>query len=226
MKKQHKQILIFFIALWVLMAVILVVFGDVNLALALNGKAAGVLSAIVTIYTDSIYFIVGFIAILALISMFSKKLGKYRRLLLASWLSYVFSAITITSLKIIINRSRPFVQMPSQINTFGHHPSDPSFPSGHSGSSAAVLTPLALKSNSKILSAIYILIHIGMMYTRLYLGVHWFSDVLVGSIIGVLIAYFSLYLLERGYEKNIITQKVEWAIVLICLVVTIALLFV
>lgn len=63
-----------------------------------------------------------------------------------------------------------------------------SFPSGHTATAFAVATILALYSSNKWISLLYLLLAIGVGYSRIYLGQHFLEDVLAGSIIGVVFA--------------------------------------
>jgi undecaprenyl-diphosphatase len=77
-------------------------------------------------------------------------------------------------------------------------PNSPSFPSGHSAMSMAVFLILAKmfsKNNYWIFVAFACSLLIG--FSRMYLGVHWFTDVLFGWIIGFTI--FSLYERKGAY---------------------------
>lgn len=63
-----------------------------------------------------------------------------------------------------------------------------SFPSGHTVTAFAVATILALHTSNKWVSLIYLLMAIGVGYSRIYLGHHFLEDVLAGSIVGVFFA--------------------------------------
>lgn len=63
-----------------------------------------------------------------------------------------------------------------------------SFPSGHTVTAFAVATILALHTRNKWISLFYLLLAVGVGYSRIYLGHHFLEDVLAGSIIGVFFA--------------------------------------
>ncbi|MEU6083042.1 phosphatase PAP2 family protein [Streptomyces sp. NPDC047108] len=94
------------------------------------------------------------------------------------------------ALKFAVGRERP--HWPDPVAT-AHYSA---FPSGHSMTAAlgcALLWWLALRAGAKgwwlwgatALAAISVA---GVGFTRLYVGVHWFSDVLAGSLFGVALA--------------------------------------
>lgn len=91
-------------------------------------------------------------------------------------------------LKNLFERSRPFFIFP-HINILIEEPSGFSFPSAHSMSSFAAATVIFL-SNKKfgILALILALL---IAFSRLYLFVHFPSDVIIGSTIGILLGIIS-----------------------------------
>lgn len=98
------------------------------------------------------------------------------------------NAIT-TALKYSINRERPFITYP-----FIDKKSDagsPSFPSGHTTTSFATATALSLAYPKWYVIAPAYLWACSVGYSRMYLGVHYPSDVLAGIAIGAGISFFS-----------------------------------
>ncbi|HEY4537068.1 MAG TPA: phosphatase PAP2 family protein [Erysipelothrix sp.] len=86
-------------------------------------------------------------------------------------------------LKPIFSRPRPFLVDP--IDLLISRPQGSSFPSGHSASSFAVAV-LLFREKVKFRVPILIVAFL-MAFSRLYVFVHYPSDVVVGSIIGILI---------------------------------------
>jgi membrane-associated phospholipid phosphatase len=91
------------------------------------------------------------------------------------------SGIT-TGLKYTINRPRPFVTYPfiERATTVN----DPSFPSGHTTSAFALATSLSLAYQKWYVVVPSYLWACSVGYSRMHLGVHYFSDVLVGALVG------------------------------------------
>lgn len=119
--------------------------------------------------------------------------------------------LTIRLLKRFFNAPRPLsylndqvFQMPDNIPLLYHQ----SFPSGHTTTAFFILTIIALFFNpQKIYMLFLILSAIIVGIARVYLLAHFKEDVLVGSLIGVFWATFSMYLLLQflNYKNNVTT---------------------
>lgn len=111
----------------------------------------------------------------------------------------VNSGITV-ALKYTINRERPFVTYPDikQKSRAG----SPSFPSGHTSSAFALATSLSL-SYPKWYIIVPSFTWAGTVgYSRMYLGVHYPSDVLAGAIIGAGSAWLTHYVNKKLILKS------------------------
>ena len=110
---------------------------------------------------------------------------KFRRVgiisLLSLLLCFVLNNIVI---KNIIQRPRPFYSI-QDLRILISIPSEFSFPSGHSSSSFAAATGMFLASKKKVFYLFYILAFF-IAISRVYVGVHYLSDVLVGAFVGIL----------------------------------------
>ena len=72
-----------------------------------------------------------------------------------------------------------------------------SFPSGHTQSFSTWSTLFAMQLKKKWLSILVAALIVLVAFSRLYLGVHYPSDVIVGASLGVGMAFLSDYLFER-----------------------------
>lgn len=88
-------------------------------------------------------------------------------------------------LKAAIPRRRPPLLYPEP-KTLVHDPHSHSFPSGHATTSFACATVLAL-TYPRAAVAFYVLAA-AIAFSRVYVGVHWPSDVLAGALLGIAIA--------------------------------------
>ncbi len=72
-----------------------------------------------------------------------------------------------------------------------------SFPSGHSQGSATVASTLSMTLRKKWVTILSTVLVALIGFSRLYLGVHYPKDVVVGILLGVLMAFVGLRLLEH-----------------------------
>lgn len=92
------------------------------------------------------------------------------------------STIITTTLKFSIDRARPFETYPDIQNLVGA--GSPSFPSGHTSEAFATATSLSLAFPKWYIIAPAYLWASAAGYSRMHLGVHYPSDVLVGALVG------------------------------------------
>lgn len=101
-------------------------------------------------------------------------------------------------LKEIFDRTRPFVADPS-IELIIKAPTDASFPSGHTASSFTAATAIFLYDRKKGCYAyLYALL---MGFSRIYLQVHYATDVIGGMIVGIVMAKLVVVGLEKAEMK-------------------------
>lgn len=141
-------------------------------------------------FLGSVYF---YIILLIIILFINKKLFyKLSTSLIITWsLSFI--------IKNIIRRDRP-------VTCLIDKPSDYSFPSGHStcsvllyGLSIYFINKSALNKSVKLVLSIFLsLLILLICFSRIYLGVHFVSDVLAGILLGSL----SLVMFIRYFERR------------------------
>lgn len=96
-------------------------------------------------------------------------------------------------LKVLITRPRPFQTIP-ELEILIPPPGSFSFPSGHACSSFAAAGCWRVSLRGKYagtVQAVLLLMAALMAFSRLYVGVHYPSDVLVGSMLGIAIGYLA-----------------------------------
>lgn len=130
----------------------------------------------------------------------TRKLGA--TCIIALVLSGLFTSLLI---KPLVARVRPYeviegltILVPKQI--------DFSFPSGHSSGAFALAWVLfrSLPKKFGIPALVYALL---MAFSRLYLGVHYPTDVLAGVVLGILYAQAAMWLVKRLWSPAAIAEK-------------------
>ena len=102
-----------------------------------------------------------------------------------------------TVLKPLVDRTRPYyvLEYTPLIPPVG----DPSFPSGHTSASFAAATAI-YAINKKWGIAAYLFAAV-MGFSRLYLGVHFPTDVLFGAVVGMVAAKIVVYIFWKCRKK-------------------------
>lgn len=110
--------------------------------------------------------------------------------------SFVISGALAYFFKAIIPRERPVLALINEGLS--------SFPSGHS---VFIFTPLALLNEINIkIKGFFLLIAIIIAFSRLYLRVHYLTDIVAGALIGYLSGLLAIYLNEL-YKKGFFKAK-------------------
>ena len=125
--------------------------------------------------------------------------------------------ITNVCLKNLVARTRPYEVVEGLVPLIGK-PTDYSFPSGHTCAAATLITLTSLpmffkEANTKKYEIIcwcsvvaFVLI---VMVTRLIMGKHFLSDVLIGGFVTVICYYVCLIFGKKLYDKKIKLQPLE-----------------
>lgn len=119
-----------------------------------------------------------------------KKLGS--RILLIAVASGCFNCVV----KNIVKRPRPFTVggiTPARVETATGY----SFPSGHTQSFAAWSTAFWIKFKKSWLGIFAVTGTVLVAFSRMFLGVHYPTDVLVGALLGIGIAFLMSYIYEK-----------------------------
>jgi undecaprenyl-diphosphatase len=122
-------------------------------------------------------------------------------------LAISFTGLITFSLKRLFSRPRPTSEYVTLIESYGNH----SFPSGHTLSYVVffgfmILLMRRLKGIPSYVRAIvswfsYFMFVVGPL-SRIYLGAHWFTDILGGLLIGLLYLICLDYFYKKGLKKE------------------------
>lgn len=114
------------------------------------------------------------------------------------FIAWLVGEITI---KRLVCRVRPSEQIPDDEQII-KRPKYYSFPSGHSASSFSVLAVIIIRCNVFIILPVFVLASL-IAFSRLYLRVHYFTDVLAGIILGLVCGFASVSIFD-SITKNIL----------------------
>jgi undecaprenyl-diphosphatase len=115
----------------------------------------------------------------------------------------VTSAMTDAVLQPVVGRERPFVRSLS-VAVIGDRPTSGSFPSGHAANAFAGALVLSRFAAAPAL-AWWVLAGV-IAYSRLYLGVHYPSDVVAGALVGIACAVATLAVVRHASRTSIPTR--------------------
>ncbi len=127
-------------------------------------------------------------------------LPNYRKLGLTSGVSLIFDLLSVNIfIKKAVARVRPYEVIEGLTKIIGAQ-SDYSFPSGHTAASFAVATVLLMRAPKKLSIPMFILACL-ISLSRLYVGVHYPTDILGGVIIGAICGIAAVYLVDFIWKK-------------------------
>jgi undecaprenyl-diphosphatase len=163
---------------------------DEWLLLLVNGARTPVLDPVLGFLSDwgLFAFLVALMA-RALVTRTKRDLESMRD----GWLAFfVASFLADTVIKPLIARPRPTTveALASQLHVLGRVPpaTSTSFPSGTAAACAACATWIWLRFGPRA-GAVAVIYAVVVSLTRLYVGVHWPSDLIAGGCIGALVAF-------------------------------------
>ncbi|MGI6721239.1 MAG: phosphatase PAP2 family protein [Anaerovoracaceae bacterium] len=135
--------------------------------------------------------------VISVILLIPRKTRKVALLALAALLAaYVIDNLI---LKNLVARPRPYDVIPGLHSLIGAQ-NDYSFPSGHAGSSFAAAVVL-FNGLSQKYSWVFLVLAALISLSRLYVGVHYPTDVLCGALIGINIGLF-IYSMGMNISKR------------------------
>ena len=136
--------------------------------------------------------------LLALLILMLPKTRKAGCMMMAALLGTLL--INNILLKNLVARTRPY-EVIEGLTYLVRRPSEYSFPSGHAGSSFAAACVMLRRLPKRYGIPAFVLA-ILIALSRLYVGVHYPSDVLFGVISGVLISYAAEAVVERIWKRK------------------------
>jgi undecaprenyl-diphosphatase len=133
---------------------------------------------------SELLFVIAIVTLLLLVPGAQRQLA--RRAGVAAAASAAVAVLVAHFLSSAIDRPRPFVAHASTIHAFIAHGADPSFPSDHATAAFAIATAVLLRARA---AGVLLLVLASVLAVgRVFLGLHYPSDVLAGAAIGAGIA--------------------------------------
>ena len=133
---------------------------------------------------------------------------------------YILSVAANEGLKSIVARRRPYLV--EGIRSIGKETGGYSFPSGHSQSIANISTQINMRWREgvprKVFLPVGIVVTALVMFSRMYLGQHYLTDIIAGAALGIVLA------LLLGTLFDLLGDKEEWiaaGIIPLCLVLAV-----
>src|SRR5690606_19961870 len=116
--------------------------------------------------------------------------------------TFIFSAIVNEGLKALVQRPRPFKENPA-LNV-GEETHGYSFPSGHAQNTAVISTVLYQShgKKNKWLKWVLLAAMILVPFSRMYLGQHYLTDVLVGLAVGIGVSILVGILVDKMKDRE------------------------
>jgi undecaprenyl-diphosphatase len=108
-------------------------------------------------------------------------------------------------IKELVDRNRPYLTLEG-IRTLVHPLNSTSFPSGHTATSFACAMVLARAGRVKILP---IMLAVLIGFSRIYVGVHYPTDVMVGALIGIICGEVTCRLALKKSSEISIYQRTQ-----------------
>ena len=177
-----------------------------------------IIQAIQSIHSNVVLFLttfvsylsswIGFVFILITLLLFAR----FRYALTFAVTSGLVSAV-VNIVKVVVQRPRPWVESETVANLL--EASGYSMPSGHTANSVVIAVFLCyfiirtiknkpLKISLCVLCGVYVL---AVMFSRMFLGQHYLSDVCVGFLVGGLISVVAIVVYDRFIRPLNIKRK-------------------
>jgi membrane-associated phospholipid phosphatase len=105
------------------------------------------------------------------------------------------SALSVQILKMVIERARPTHGLIGELSQ--------SYPSGHAAQAATLAVVLAIVLRSRWIAVVGTIYAVSMAASRVYLGVHWTTDVIAGLVLGASFAILAYALFARDPRPGV-----------------------
>lgn len=128
-----------------------------------------------------------------------KNAKKYLLMIVQAFSAAIFSRLVITNfIRWLFPRPRPFVQ--NHVNLlFNYNPLELSFPSGHAAFYFAIATVVYFYN--KKAGILFFVASFLITIARVFSGIHWPSDILVGAAIGIFSGWLVVFFSRKFFPR-------------------------
>jgi len=136
---------------------------------------------------------------------------------------FFLSSLVVQGMKICFRIDRPWVADPTfePVRSAVRQATGYAFPSGHTQNAAALLGALAAQLKLVSIKAILVSLAVLVAFSRMYLGVHFLSDVVVSLVITFLLVWFAVKFVAHDDSVNKKRELLLSLLIVLCAVVVI-----
>lgn len=132
-----------------------------------------------------------------LLVLLVKNFRKYWKMITGALVAAVFVRFVLVEIiRRVFFRPRPFVYNPVNL-LISHSANEPSFPSGHASFYFALST--IIYGYNKGFGILFYISSLIIVASRVFVGIHWPSDIIAGAILGIVIGLILNKLFKRAF---------------------------
>lgn len=152
--------------------------------------------------SSSAYYISGAMPFVFLAEGFIKKDPVLKRKSYEMFGTLFIELVISESMKSAFKRNRPAEDYPGIIFPYKSNVSGRSFPSGHTSLAFATAAGVSIQCKKWYVTVPAYVWAASIGYSRMYLGVHYPSDILAGAVVGIGSAYLSNWLNKKIFPRE------------------------
>ncbi len=136
----------------------------------------------------------GYVLVFLLLLFLVKNFKKYWPMIIQAFLAAILARLVIVSvIRWLFDRPRPFVE--NHVNLLVDRVNQSAFPSGHAAFFFAIATIIYFYN--KKAGLLFFGASFFISSARVFVGIHWPSDILAGALVGILSAYLLIKIFQK-----------------------------